>query len=81
MVITRFLRHRTHGRIYPYHKYLAESIDFEEITPQEAYPEKHIPAKQKGRKTKLKLDTEEVPTPAEPVNEELNADASRGLSA
>jgi len=53
----------------------------EEVTEEEAFPEKFIPKKQTGRKSGLKLDTpaEEVPVAPEATNEELNAEASRGL--
>jgi len=81
MAENRYLRHRFNGRIYTWNKPMSENLDLEEVTEEQAFPEKFVPAKQKGRKTKLQLETEEVPTPEEPVNEELNADASRNLPA
>jgi hypothetical protein len=75
----RYLRNRRDGTIYEWDAILAENPLCEEVTEQEAYPEKFIPPAQKARKSKLKLDTEEVPEAPEVVNEELNLEASKGL--
>jgi hypothetical protein len=75
----RYLRNRRDGTIYEWDAILAENPLCEEITEQEAYPEKFIPPAQKTRKSKLKLETEEVPEPPEFTNEELNIEASKGL--
>jgi hypothetical protein len=51
------------------------------VTEEEAFPEKFIPKKQKGRKSDLDLTTPEEAIPEAPpvTNEEVNAEASRGL--
>ena len=74
----RYLRNKRDGTIYEWDEILAENALCEEVTEQEAFPEKFVPAAQKGRKSKLKLETE---VPVEPVyvNEELNVEASKGL--
>jgi hypothetical protein len=76
----RYLRDRA-GTIYEWNEILAENPACVEITEEEAFPEKFIPKKQKGRKSGLKLETPVEEIPAEPVyvNEDVNADASRGL--
>jgi len=75
---TRFLKHRLNGRVYSYHKYLAENKDFYEVSEQEAFPEKFMPAKQKGRKSGLSLETPDVPEPPE-GSEELNEQLTKDL--
>jgi hypothetical protein len=79
--MARYLRNKRDGFIYDYTELLAENPMVEEVTEQEAFPEKFIPKKQTGRKTGLKLETptEEIPVEPPVVNAELNADASRGL--
>ena len=78
-LMMRYLRNRRDGTIYEWDAILAENIMCEEVTEQEAYPEKFIPTEQKTRKTKLKLDTADVPEAPPIVNEELNLEASKGL--
>jgi hypothetical protein len=79
--MARFLRNKQDGFIYDWNPILAENLLCEEVTEEEAYPEKFIPKKQTGRKTGLKLETPEEEIPVEPPveNHELNADASKGL--
>ncbi len=79
--MARYLRNKRDGFIYDYTELLAENPMVEEVTEEEAFPEKFIPKKQAGRKTGLKLETpvEEIPVEPPVVNAELNADASRGL--
>lgn len=76
----RYLRDES-GTIYEWNEILAENPACVEITEEEAFPEKFIPKKQKGRKSGLTLETPAEEIPTEPVyqNEELNAEASRGL--
>ena len=79
--MARFLRNKNDGFIYDYTELLAENPLVEEVTEEEAFPEKFIPKKQAGRKTGLKLETpaEEIPVEPRIENHELNADASKGL--
>ncbi len=69
------------GFIYEWNEILAANPACVEVTEEEAFPEKFIPKKQKGRKSGLKLETpvEEIPTEPAYENAELNAEASKGL--
>ena len=77
--MARYLRNKKDGFIYDWHPILAKNPLCEEVTEQEAYPERFVPKKQKGRKSGLILETEDVPEAPEATNEELNIEASRGL--
>jgi len=74
----RWLKNTVDGEIYEWDEILADNPKTVEVTEEEAFPEKFIPKKQKGRKPKVSLETE---VPAEPDNtpEELAEEASRGL--
>ena len=76
----RYLKDRA-GTIYEWNEILAENPACTEVTEEEAFPEKFIPKKQKGRKSGLKLETPTDEIPVEPPyeNAELNAEASKGL--
>jgi len=79
--MARFLRNKKDGFIYDWNPILAENVMCEEVTEEEAFPEKFIPKKQKGRKSDLDLTTPDEAIPEAPpvTNEEVNAEASRGL--
>ena len=79
--MARYLRNKKDGFIYDWNPILAENVMCEEVTEEEAFPEKFIPKKQKGRKSDLDLITPEEAIPEAPpvTNEEVNAEASRGL--
>lgn len=79
--MARYLRNKKDGFIYDWNPILAENILCEEVTEEEAFPEKFIPKKQKGRKSGLDLTTPDEAIPEAPpiTNEEVNAEASRGL--
>jgi hypothetical protein len=77
--MARFLRNKRDGFIYDWNPILAENPICEEVTEEQAYPERFVPKTQKGRKSKLALETEDVPEEPVVVNEELNIEASRGL--
>lgn len=74
----RYLRDKT-GFVYEWNEILAENPDCEEVTEEQAFPEKFIPAKQKGRKTGLALETKDIPEAPVLTNEDLNLEASQGL--
>lgn len=74
----RYLKDKN-GFIYEWNAILAENPSCKEVTEEEAYPERFVPKKQKGRKSGLALETDEVPEEPAVVNEELNIEASRGL--
>lgn len=75
--MSRFLRNKKDGFIYDWNPILADNVLVEEVTEEEAYPELFIPKLQKGRKSKLELDSDipEAPT----GNPDLGQDASKGL--
>lgn len=76
----RYLRNKKDGFIYEWDPILAENPLCEEVTEQEAFPERFIPEKAKGRKSKLMLETNDtLPEELDFINEALNAEASRGL--
>lgn len=79
--MARYLRNTKDGFIYDWNPILAENSLCEEVTEEEAFPEKFIPKKQRGRKSDLDLATPEeaIPEPPPVTNEEVNAEASRGL--
>lgn len=67
------------GTIYEWHPVLAENPKCREISEELAFPERFIPAAQRGRKPKVNMTTDEVPADEDTSNAELSADASRGL--
>jgi hypothetical protein len=75
----RWLRHKTDGTIYGWNKYLADNELCEEVSEEVAFPEKHIPKKQKKREAKMDLTTKKIPEKPNTVNVELDAEASKGL--
>lgn len=80
----KFLKHKLHGRIYSYHPHLAENPDFYEVTEEQAFPEKFVPKKQQGRKSKVNLETKEVPEEPkgnDDLNEELTKQLEKELGA
>ena len=79
----RYLRHRKDGTIYEWHPTLAKNVLCEEVTEEEAFPERFAtPAveKAKRRTKKLDLTTDDIPTEPDYTSPELAEDASRGLS-
>lgn len=77
--MTRYLRNIRDGFIYDWNPILAENASCEEVTEEEAFPERFIPKAQKGRKAKIDLSTEDIPEEPAVENTELNLEASRGL--
>jgi hypothetical protein len=73
----RYLRNKVDGFIYEWHPILAKNAKLEEITEQEAFPERFIPAPARGRKSAVSLTTDDVPEPPPVVNEELGREAGR----
>ena len=49
----RWLRNIKDGEIYGWNEILAENPLTEEVTEEQAFPEKHMPKKQKGRPPKV----------------------------
>ena len=80
--MARWVRNKVDGEIYGWNEILAENPRTEEVTEEEAFPEKFMPKKQKGRKTKLDLSVDEFKTKetvSSSVTEEINEEASKGL--
>lgn len=82
----RWLRHKQHGTIYGWDPILAENPRVEEVTEQEAFPERFITphvekqiVKARGRPKKLDLTTVDIPDKPLYDNPTLRADASRRL--
>jgi hypothetical protein len=78
----QYLRNKNDGFIYEWHPVLAKNPLCEEVTEQEAYPERFMTTsveKAKKRTKKIELVADDNLT--EPVNSsaELSADASRNL--
>ncbi len=75
----RYLRNKRDGTIYEWDAILAENPMCEEVTEHQAYPERFIPPAQKTRRSKLELNTKDVPEVPAFSNEDLNLEASKGL--
>lgn len=83
----RFLKNKADGTIYYWHPVLAKNPKCEEVTEEQAFPEKFVKpeavkkvqASRAKKKTTLDLETKEIPEPMPYTLEELNEEASRGL--
>lgn len=87
----RYLKSRKDGWIFEWDEILAKNPNLYEVTEEEAYPERFIPteaiarveevAEKKGRKKRepLSLATNDIPEEVQYINDELNAEASKGL--
>ena len=75
----RWLRNIVDGEIYGWNEILAENPRTEEVTEEEAFPEKFMTKKQRGRPAKVDLKTEEIPDPKGETPPELAEEASKGL--
>ena len=75
----KWLRNIKDGEIYGWNEILAENPLTEEVTEEQAFPEKFLPKKQKGRKTKVNLKTEVIPEDEKAINIELAEEATKGI--
>lgn len=79
----RWLKHIEDGTIYPWNPHLAGNASVEEVPEEMAFPERFLPATQKGRTAKVDLGTDEavVEGAKKPkvTKAGLAADAGRGL--
>ena len=73
----KYLRAKTNGIIFEWNERLAFNQDVEEVTEEEAYPERFAPVNLKARKptVDLSVKTETVAPPT--VSPELLAEASK----
>ena len=74
----RWLRNKNDGEIYGWNEILAENPLTEEVTEEQAFPEKFLDKKKKARKAKVNLETE-VPEEGDSTPEELAEEATKGL--
>ena len=75
----RWLRNIVDGEIYGWNEILAENPRTEEVTEEEAFPEKFMTKKQRGRPAKVDLQTDVIPDPKGETPPELAEEASKGL--
>lgn len=83
----RYLRHIEDGTIYAWDQYLADNPLCEEVSEEEAFPERFVKKEavekakqtQKKKKQKLNLKTKDVPEEPAFTAEELGIEASRDL--
>ena len=75
----RWLRNKKDGEIYGWNEIIAENPNVEEVTEEEAFPEKFVPKAQKKRKPILSLKTKDVPKVPPSTKPELSEEASKGL--
>lgn len=74
----KYLRNRNDGFIYPWNEYLAANPLCEEVTEEQAFPEKFEPKVAKGRKAKVSLITEDIPeAPQDDLMADLNDELTR----
>ena len=82
----RWLRHKTDGTIYEWDPILDKNPKVEEVTEEEAFPERFMPthvverAKKKGGRPRKSVDVGLDDIPEEPVytNQELGREAAKG---
>lgn len=79
--MTKYLRNKNDGFIYPWTPILAKNALCEEVTEAEAFPERFIPPKVKTRKRKssVALETADIPEKTSYTSPEIAEEASRGL--
>jgi hypothetical protein len=75
----RWLRNKKDGEIYGWNEIIAQNPNVEEVTEEEAFPEKFVPKAQKKRKPKLSLKTKNIPEAPPRTIPELSEEASKGL--
>jgi hypothetical protein len=80
--MTKYLRNKNDGFIYGWHPILAANPLCEEVTEEEAFPERFVtPVVERARRRAKRIEITEDDIPEEPVytSPELSADASRNL--
>ena len=75
----RWLRNKKDGEIYGWNEIIAENPNVEEVTEEEAFPEKFVPKAQKKTRPKLNLKTKNIPEAPPRTIPELSEEASKGL--
>lgn len=77
--MAKFLRNKVDGTVYDWNPILAKNPKCEEVSEQEAFPERFIPKKQKGRKSSLNLTTDDIPEAPEYTHPDLAEEAAKGF--
>jgi hypothetical protein len=77
--MTKYLRNKRDGYIYEWNDILADNPLCEEVTEEEAFPERFTPPEIKIRRSKLNITPTVIEEPPPIEFPEINADASRGL--
>lgn len=83
----KYLRNKVDGFIYGWHPILAKNPKCEEVTEEEAFPERFVKPKQvkraqsrrKQTKKTLDLSTDDIPEEPQYTAPEIEADASKDL--
>lgn len=75
--MARYLRGKKDGFIYDWNPILAENPNVEEVSEEQAFPERFIPEAQKKRKSKLEINVPAVD--AQTGNPDVDQEASKGL--
>lgn len=71
----RYLRNKADGFIFEWGEILAQNPDVEEVTEEEAFPERFIPAAAKGRKARVSLETK-IDEPPDNTPPELSTEVT-----
>lgn len=74
----KWLRNKEDGTIYGWNEILAKNPTCEEVTEEQAFPERFKPKKQAKRKAQLDLTTE-IPVEPDTTPVELAEEASKDL--
>ena len=74
----RWLRNKKDGEIYGWNEILADNPLTEEVTEEQAFPEKFMTKEQKSRKPKVNLKTKNIPT-KKVSKVELEEEATRNI--
>lgn len=77
--MTKYLRNKRDGYIYEWNDILADNPLCEEVSEEEAFPERFTPPEIKIRRSKLNITPTVIEEPPPIEFPEINADASRGL--
>ena len=75
----RWLRNIVDGEIYEWDEILDANPRTEEVTEEQAFPEKFMTKEQKGRKPKVNLETKTLPKKKKSDKVELEEEVTRSI--
>lgn len=78
--MTKYLRAKTNGFVFEYNDRLAMLPEWEEVTEEQAFPERFAPVDLAKRETKVELTVSEAALAQPPVSPELEAEATRSMN-